>query len=94
MLGAFLYLTPAAVGASLLVFVGVVAWSRFISLGSIVAAGLFPLAVFLLLHSAWPIQTAALICGAFIIWRHEANIGRLRAGTENVFRFGRSRGPA
>lgn len=94
MLGAFLYLTPAAVGAAALVFVVVVAASRFISLGSIISAGTFPLAVFLILHSPWPIQAAAVVCAAFIVWRHQSNIERLRAGTENVFRFGRVRGRA
>jgi glycerol-3-phosphate acyltransferase PlsY len=29
-----------------------------------------------------------MIAGAFIISRHKANIGRLRAGNEHVFRFG------
>ena len=39
--GAFLCLTPLALAAVLVVFVGVVAWTRYISLGSIVAAAVF-----------------------------------------------------
>ena len=46
--GAFLCLTPVALLASLVVFVGVVAWTRYISLGSIIAAACFPLAVWLI----------------------------------------------
>jgi glycerol-3-phosphate acyltransferase PlsY len=86
-IGAFLYLSPAPLLAVLLVFVAVVWVKRIISLGSIVAAGSFPLAVFLMQHPEWPILAAAAIAGAFIIWRHRANIARLRAGTENVFTF-------
>ena len=31
---------------------------------------------------------ASIAAAAFIIYRHKANIGRIRAGNENVFRFG------
>src|SRR5215212_3678231 len=40
--GAFLYLAPVPLLASLAVFAAVVGYSRYISLGSITAAGLFP----------------------------------------------------
>jgi glycerol-3-phosphate acyltransferase PlsY len=86
-LGAFVYLTPLPVLAILIVFVITVAVSRHISLGSIVAAGTFPLAVWLILHPPAPVVIAAAISGAFIVWRHKANIERLRAGTESVFAF-------
>ncbi|MBM3726687.1 MAG: glycerol-3-phosphate 1-O-acyltransferase PlsY [Acidobacteria bacterium] len=89
--GAFLYLTPAALGAVLVLFVVVVAVKRHISLASILAAGLFPLAVWLILHPPTPVVAAALISGVFIIHRHSSNIERLRAGTENVFSFGGSK---
>ena len=85
--GAFLCLTPAAVAAETIVFVVIVAWTRHISLGSIVGAATFPLAVWLIEQS--PIHvTAALIGGIFIIYKHSSNIQRLRADTENVFTFG------
>jgi glycerol-3-phosphate acyltransferase PlsY len=32
---------------------------------------------------------AALIAGGFIVIRHQTNIQRIRAGNENVFRFGK-----
>jgi glycerol-3-phosphate acyltransferase PlsY len=86
-IGAFLCLTPLALVAVLIVFVMVVAWSRYISLGSIVAAGVFPLAVWLLLHPSIYVVVAASIAGAFVIYRHRENVERLRAGTENVFSF-------
>jgi glycerol-3-phosphate acyltransferase PlsY len=86
-IGAFLYLTPAPLLASLLVFVIVVAASRYISLGSILAAGAFPFAVWLILHPETPILVAAFVAGGFVVFRHHANLGRIRAGNEHVFRF-------
>lgn len=89
--GVALALAPAALAAVLILFVAVVAWSRYISLGSITGAALFPLAVWLLYHPEWPVTGASVLCGAFIVWRHRSNIERLRAGTENVFSLGGSR---
>jgi len=89
--GAFLCLTPLPLAAVLVVFVVTVAVTRYISLGSILAAGSLPLAVWLISHPPPPIVLAALAAGAFIIWRHKSNIRRLRAGNENVFSFGSHR---
>jgi glycerol-3-phosphate acyltransferase PlsY len=86
-IGAFLVLTPVPLLASLALFVIVVAATRHISLGSIVAAGSLPLAVYLIEHPPAPVLIASLVAGVFIIYRHAANIQRLRAGTEYAFRF-------
>jgi glycerol-3-phosphate acyltransferase PlsY len=86
--GVALALAPLALLAVVIIFVLVVAKTRFISLGSILGAALFPLAVWLLCHPRWQVMLAVTFCGFFIVWRHSANIARLRAGTENVFRFG------
>lgn len=85
--GAFLYIAWMPLLVVLVVFVVVVAASKFISLGSIVAALLFPLAVWLILKPPVPILAAAVIAGLFIAYRHKANISRLLAGKENVFSF-------
>ncbi len=90
-IGAFLYLFPIPLLATLLVFALTVAVSRYISLGSILAAALFPLAVWLIEHPRWYVMAAVLFAGAFIVWRHAGNIQRLRMGTENVFSFGARR---
>lgn len=90
-LGAFLYLAPLPVFATLILFVAVVAYSRYISLGSIIAAGSFPFAVWLILHPPVELTAAAAIAGAFIIYRHKSNLARLRAGTENVLHLGGKR---
>ena len=64
---------------------------RYVSLGSIVAAGAFPiLFVATALVVGWPLAEM-LILAAFavavaglIVYRHRGNIARLRAGTENA----------
>src|SRR6185437_4355111 len=86
--GAFFCLTPLPLVATLVIFVAVVAWTRFISMGSIVGAAVFPMAVWLILQPVWPVWTAALIAGLFIIYKHKSNLERLHAGTEHRFRFG------
>ena len=91
LVGAFLALAPAALAATAVIFLGVGIWTRHISLASIVGAAVLPLAVWLLLLPPWPVMAAAVFGGIFIICRHRANIQRLRAGTESVFRFGARR---
>ena len=82
--GAFLYLAPLILLAMLIVFVAIVSLSKYISLASIVCAALFPVAL-LAMHPAPPILLACVASSALVIWRHKANIERLRTGKENVF---------
>ena len=89
--GAFAYLTPVPLLSTLVVFVIVVAITRYISMGSIIACGCFPLAVFLIDHPPAPVLTAALIAAAFIVYRHKSNVERIRAENEHVFTLGRRR---
>src|SRR6516225_9754980 len=65
-MGAFLYVTPIPLLASLVVFVWVVIKTRYVSAGSIVAAGTFPLAVWLISHPAHEVLIHSLIAAAFI----------------------------
>jgi glycerol-3-phosphate acyltransferase PlsY len=88
-IGAFLYLTPLPMFATIVVFVIVVAATRHISAGSVIAAAMFPLGVWMILHPPAPVWIAALIAGAFIVVRHKSNIERLRAGNESVFSWKR-----
>ena len=89
--GAFLFLTPLPLAAVLAVFVITVAVTRYISLASVLSAGTLPLAVWLISHPPAPVVVAALAAGGFTIWRHKANLQRLRAGKEHVFSLGRRR---
>ena len=85
--GAFLYIDPLAMAAVIIVFVIVVAVTQQVSVGSIIGAGSLPFGVWLISHPRGPVLIAAFAAAAFIIWRHKANIARLRAGTESVFSF-------
>lgn len=58
--------------------------SRISSLSALVACAATPLAASFITPYPWPVP----IIAAWIIWRHHANIARLRAGTEP--RIGRS----
>jgi acyl phosphate:glycerol-3-phosphate acyltransferase len=86
-LGVFLALVPIHVVFSLLaIFVVVVLLTRYISLGSIIAAAAFP---FLALPQA-PSRTPIVIAGyilipLLIILKHHQNIRRLLSGTEHRF---------
>ena len=85
--GAFLCLTPWALAAEILIFVVIVVATRHISMGSIVASATLPLATYMVVRAPLPAVSAALIAGAFVIYRHSSNITRLRQGTESVFKF-------
>jgi len=87
-IGAFLYLSPLPLAAVLVVFVVVVAWTRHISMGSIVAAATLPLAVWLIQMPELPVVVASIIAGALVIYKHSSNIQRLRSGSEHVFTLG------
>ena len=88
-LGAFLCVAPESVLVMLAIFVILVAATRYISLGSIVAAMCFPLLVWKLERlDRWPILLVSIAC-ALIIIRHHENIGRLVNGTENPLQLRR-----
>ena len=84
-IGAFLYLAPLALAATAVAFAAAFALSRHVSLGSIVGAALFPLALWLIQSPSQPILLAAIASAILIIFRHKANIVRLRQGKEHVF---------
>ncbi len=86
-IGAFGWLTPAPLLATVVVFVAVVAATRYISAGSMLAAATFPLGVWIILHPSLTVILASLIAAAFIVYRHWANFERIRAGTEPMFRW-------
>lgn len=96
-LGVFLILAPLAVLCALVAFAVVVRLTRYVSLGSIVAAFIIPLAVALTPHwmypammagalgSFQPVFVAAFASSALVIFMHRANIKRLLNGAENKF---------
>jgi glycerol-3-phosphate acyltransferase PlsY len=92
--GVFLGIAPLSALVALLAFIVVFAISRYVSLASIVAAIVFPLAALLRHHEPLtPFMIAVVILlPLLIIAKHHANIRRLLAGTE--YRFGKSKAAA
>jgi glycerol-3-phosphate acyltransferase PlsY len=86
--GAFSLLLALPLTLSGLVFLGMVVWRGYVSLGSIVAAASFPLFAWLSAgaglgdEDAWTTTVCALIVGGLIVAKHWKNIRRLAAGTE------------
>ena len=88
-LGAFGYLTPVPTLIVLLIFLLVTATTRYLSLGSIAGAALFPFGCFIILHPEWPVLVAAAGAAILILWRHAGNLERIRAGNERILSFGK-----
>jgi len=80
--GAALYLLPQVVLVGVGVFVATAALTRYVSLGSILAAATV---AGITLAGAYPLerQMFALVGAGVIIYKHRANIKRLLAGTES-----------
>lgn len=87
-LGALLRLVPLAVLPSLPVWLAVALTTRYVSLGSILAAACIPLGALLFRYPA-AYAVASLAVATLIVARHHENIGRLLSGTER--RFGEKR---
>ncbi len=85
--GAYLAISPLAVGTTLILFVLIVVLTRYISLASILATGAFPLWA-LLYREPRPVLAWAAVGAAMIIARHHENISRLLSGTEHKFALG------
>lgn len=96
--GAILALSPLPLLSAGAVWVTVFFASRYVSLASVISAALLP--CFALLYNHFRIGTKAsgpelillFLLAALTILKHQSNIRRLRAGTEN--RFGKKSAPA
>src|SRR5260221_13082126 len=93
--GAFLVLCPAALLGSVILFLLVVFFWRYISLASISAAASMPLLIYILWapqHAPPPIVTfGALAAAGIIIYKHDRDIQRLVQGGEPKIFFGKKR---
>jgi len=90
--GVMLGLTPLALGVAALTWLLIVALSGYVSLASMAAAAVFPVAVYVLERLERPeILWLDILVAAAIVWLHRANIRRLLDGTES--RFGRRAAP-
>ena len=88
--GAFAYLAPLPMLAVILLFVAVTWRTRYLSLGSVIAAGLLPLACWMILHPDWPVLAVSVGAAVLVVYRHLGNLDRIRHGTERIFTFGKS----
>lgn len=84
--GVFLALAPSAVLPALAVWLGVLAGWRMVSLASLSAALTLILAV-MMIEVRPAVRALGVAVGAFVIFAHRANIGRIVRGEEH--RFGR-----
>jgi len=85
--GALGALEPTAMLATLAVFIAVVAWKRYVSLGSVVAALVFPLLAWTGHRLGWissdpSVVVASAAIASLILFRHRSNLARLRRGAE------------
>ena len=90
--GAFLGLAPRAVLVVLAIFLIIVAISRYVSLGSVVASAAFPVLAYFLYRGTSSVADLLVMFAAslLIIIKHKANIRRLLNGTEHRLQFHRT----
>ncbi len=88
--GVLVGLAPLALLIGLVTFTIILVISRFVSLGSIAAAIVVPLASFAIYgNDGFIIPAALTVLGALVLWRHKANIVRLHRGIEPRIVFGK-----
>ncbi len=84
--GVFLGIFPKAVFCALVIWALVAMLTRYVSVASLAAALIFPIAVYHYYKSIpelFAALTVSSLLSAFIFFTHRSNIGRLRKGTEN-----------
>lgn len=85
-LGVFLALVPGVTLVAVLVFAVVVVLTKYVSLASIIGAAVLAiLAVCFDGRHRIVVDLVYLAIALLVIWKHSANIQRLRAGTESKF---------
>ncbi|WP_408955937.1 glycerol-3-phosphate 1-O-acyltransferase PlsY [Natroniella sp. ANB-PHB2] len=80
--GVLISLAPGAILVVFIVWALIVAITKYVSLGSIIGAGLIPIMIFLFNNPTVYVIFGLLIC-IFVIYGHKPNIKRLLSGTEN-----------
>lgn len=84
--GVLLAVAPWAALAAAAAWLAVVAFTRIVSLGSIVAALVLPLAVAFVPHRGGSVLLGfAAALAVFVVWAHRANLVRLARGEEHRF---------
>lgn len=91
--GVLLALAPLATLVALLVWIGIVSLTRYVSVGSIATATLVPLLALVFDAPTATVWFCAVVA-LFVWWTHRENLRRLAAGTEHRFGSGRRSGAA
>lgn len=73
----------------LIVFVTIIAFTRYVSLGSILGSACAPLAIWAFGYGGLE-GTLTLLCWLLLVFQHRSNIGRLITGTESKLRIGKT----
>jgi acyl phosphate:glycerol-3-phosphate acyltransferase len=81
-LGVFLFFSPVVILIEVVVFAASVAIWKYVSLGSMLAAGTMPVLLYLLSYPM-PVVLLSIVSAILIIIKHSSNIQRLMNGTEN-----------
>lgn len=83
--GAMAALIPPAFGVTVITWLLVFFLSRYVSMASIAAALILPVATIFTVSgpTRWPLVAFTSALAALAVWRHRANIERLKAGTEH-----------
>lgn len=84
--GVFAALAPVPMLVALIVWAAVLWVTGYVSVASLTAAAVLPVAILVMDGARSPLFGLALLVGGFVFWTHRANIGRLRRGEENRFR--------
>lgn len=86
-LGVLIMLMPSVSAIVFLVWLIVVLISKYVSLGSIIAAVLVPVCAFIM-GLSFDFVVFGIVAAVFVIYRHKSNIIRLMNGTENKIKAG------
>ena len=91
-----LILSPIPFAVLILLFIGLVAWTKYVSLGSVASAVLYPVALHATFNmigclQAGLISLSSIIIAILIVWCHRGNLERISNRTENKISFGKKK---
>lgn len=95
-----LVLSPIIFAILIVLFIGIVFFSGFVSLGSVVAASLYPIVLngyFAIFSNDTVVKPmplmvlASILLACLIVWCHRTNLERISKGEENKFTFGKKK---
>lgn len=89
-LGVLLMVNPQIGGICLVFALIIMIATRWVSLGSILAAILFPILTVFMVDDIW-VKVISILIGALVVFNHRTNIKRLKEGTENKLSFNKNK---